>query len=642
MIRIIFLILFVLSTTVSAQEETTRSPRFIVHLLDYLAKDYAGAVGTDGKTLSQSEYAEQIEFAENAVKTAQILPELRSNGDLQRKLSALLLQIRSKASPKVVAPLARELQQRVIELTKIDLQPLHWPSLESGKKLYAQNCAVCHGNSGLGDGVGGQGLDPAPANFVSKEGMQALSPFAAFNTIRMGVPGTGMASFSHFSDQEVWELAFYVNSLRFQSGEKARIPAEWSPLNKEVLKKVASLSDPSLVSLLRGTENEKNELLSALRTFDGKKNQGGFLVLAGTLLDDSERHFRKREFEVSQTKALQAYLEGIEPIEPKLRATDPQSVVEIEEAMSAVRSAIENRKNDEVVASAVIKAKQKINDIRLLIEDREMSPWMAFFASFAIILREGFEAVLIILALLGVTRATGSKQASAYVHGGWISSIALGVVTWAFSGWLMNLSGANREVMEGVISVFAVFVLLYVGFWLHRQTEIGRWKTFLQVKVKSFLTQGKLLGLALISFTAAFREAFETVIFLRAIWLDLGETARTSLFLGVLSALVLVITLSWVALTYSKKLPLKTLFSFSSLMMLVLATVLAGKGVHSLQEAGLFGVNALPIRMRFELLGLYPTMQTVLAQLLIAALVIVLWNYGRKPAVQSRAALAEE
>jgi high-affinity iron transporter len=151
------------------------------------------------------------------------------------------------------------------------------------------------------------------------------------------------------------------------------------------------------------------------------------------------------------------------------------------------------------------------------------------------------------------------------------------------------------------------------------------------VKVKNFLHGKNLVGLAAISFFAVFREAFETVLFLRAIWFEGGEATRTALTMGVLTSLALVIALSWVALVFSKRLPLRQLFTVSSVMMLFLATILAGKGFHSIQETGWLGVTSVPYSIRFELAGVYPTAQTLVAQVVVALLVIFLWIYGRKP-----------
>jgi high-affinity iron transporter len=299
--------------------------------------------------------------------------------------------------------------------------------------------------------------------------------------------------------------------------------------------------------------------------------------------------------------------------------------------MAFVRSAIEGKLSRTEVETAIQAASAQIDASAEIIQHKEMSPLVAFLAAFAILLREGFEAVLIILALLGVIRVAGSKQAARFVHAGWIAALGCGALAWIFSGWLMQMSGAGREMLEGTTSLFAVSVLLYVGFWLHRQSEIGRWKEFLDVKVKGFLQGKNLFGLAIISFMAVFREAFEVVLFLRAIWQEAGSDGQTSLLLGVATALGLVIGLSWIALNLSKKLPLRKLFTISSVLMLALSTILIGKGLHSIQETGLLRVTSAPLNLRWEILGVYPTYETLVGQIVVFILVLIIWSFGKRP-----------
>lgn len=630
-----FLVFFVFSLPCAfAGDSPTpqHSPRFLVHLLDYLAKDYAGAVSPQGKVLSKSEYAEQVEFVESAISTNNGLQETKKTPEIEKDLEQLKTLIVGKAQPDDVTKLARELQRKVIEVSELEIFPSHWPDLKLGQSLYAQNCISCHGERGKGDGPAGQSLTPKPANFTDGPRMREISPFAAFNTIRLGVSGTAMAGFQGMSDEEVWALAFYISSLRFDK-KTPENTTEFNSNSSEILKGAASLSDPALLELLPGSQDEKQKTLATIRTFSPKEDQVSYLALARARLNEAKVFFQQGNIESAKTKALQAYLEGIEPIEPKVRATDPSAVATIEEKMAAVRGAIESKKTPEELDQAIKNAFGEMEKISKIIEHRDMSPLVAFFAAFAIILREGFEAVLIILALLGVIRAAGAKQAALWVHGGWISAIGCGFIAWMFSGWIMGISGASREMMEGATSLFAVIVLLYVGFWLHRQSEIGRWKEFLEVKVKGFLHGRNLVGLALISFIAVFREAFETVLFLRALWFEGGDSTRMALRFGVFGSLSFVIVLSWLALNLSKRLPLRQLFTLSSVLMLFLATILTGKGLHSIQETGLLGVTSLPFRFRWDLAGVYPTLETLVSQAVVAILVLILWFYGRRPSV---------
>jgi high-affinity iron transporter len=633
MIRTLLAIsLFAFSFTSQAANavDPQHSPRFLVHILDYLAKDYAGAVSPDGKILSKSEYSEQVEFVESAVSTNKGLGETNKNPEIGAGLAELERLIKTKTPPEAVSKLARELQRKVIETTQLEVFPGRWPDVKVGQALFVQNCASCHGDTGAGNGFAGKALQPPPANFLDHERMNGISPFAAFNTIRLGVNGTGMVGFQNLSDEEVWALAFYISSLRF-GAEGSKTASKIDSGNADVLKRTSSLSDSALESSFSGSDTERHGLLVAARTHVTSDNKKDFLALAKGKLDEAKSDYNDGKFDSAKAKALQAYLEGIEPIEPRARATDPEAVAKLEEKMAAVRGSIEGKQSPDELERTVQAAIAQIDTVAKLIEHQDMSPVVAFFAAFAILMREGFEAVLVILALLGVIRATGSKSAAAAVHGGWIAALGCGFIAWTFSGWVMGLSGAGREMLEGVTSIFAVVVLLYVGFWLHRQSEIGRWKEFLDVKVKNFLHGKNLVGLAAISFFAVFREAFETVLFLRAIWFEGGEATRTALTMGVLTSLALVIALSWVALVFSKRLPLRQLFTVSSVMMLFLATILAGKGFHSIQETGWLGVTSVPYSIRFELAGVYPTAQTLVAQVVVALLVIFLWIYGRKP-----------
>lgn len=622
-------LLFISVPLAIAQPDPNHSPRFLVHLLDYLAKDYGGAVGEDHRVLSRPEYSEQREFAESAEKTESSLTETKGKPEIGKEVKELRAMIEAKASPEEVTRLARKIQAEVITVTGLEVFPNRWPDLSQGKALYAQNCAMCHGVNGGGDGLAARGLNPPPANFTNREFMKDLSPFNAFNTIRLGVPGTPMPPFHQLSDDEVWALAFYINSIRYVGANSSL--ARELVRNSETLKAVASLSDRGLLEKLPVARDKRQEAIASLRTYPGAEEQADTLAVARTKLLEAGDDYKNGNHSLAKTKAVQAYLEGIEPVEARIRASDPDAVIALEEKMAAVRSSIESSGSIAEVDAKIQVALAGIKAAQGLLAHVEVSPWISFVGSFSILLREGFEAVLIILALLGVIRAAGSKEAAHWVHGGWISALGLGFAAWFASRWLMQISGAGREMLEGVTSLFAVGMLLYVGFWLHRQTEVGRWKNFLEVKVKGFLHGKNLFGLAVISFVAVFREAIETVLFLQAIWLDAGSAARTALAAGVFSSLALVILLSWAALNYSKRLPIKQLFTFSSIMMLVLATILAGKGFHSLQEAGAIGVTSTPLHFRIDLIGVYPTIQTAVAQVITFGLVLAAWIYGKSP-----------
>jgi len=617
-----------------AGEEGENSPRFAIHLLDYLAHDYSGAV-EHGKVISVGEYEEQKEFAQKIYELAENLPEIKKDKTTFDKIIKLRTLINSKAEALDVALTARDIQKDLITVTKIKLSPTEQPSITNGKLLFQQNCTSCHGQNGLGDGADGKEMDPAPANFHNTERMSAISAFHNYNTVRLGVPGTGMAAFTQFSDKEVWDLSFYLMAMRHVEALKSMTPNVVVSTDNITLVDLASLSDVELkAKMTEGDEQNKNIALALLRTKNGNSSGGDYIGKAKSYLMKALSAFKtnsKQSRDDAKRLAIQAYLEGIEPIEPLIKANNPSLVIKIETEMTKIRQMIDVPNTTVDLLSAQIDVTNGVFDEVLeTIKARELTFGVAFSGAFAIILREGFEAVLIILTLLSVIKAFGNKRAALWVHAGWSSALFLGFVAWFLSGALMEMSGASREVMEALTSTLAVVILLYFGFWLHRQTEIGRWNKFIKEKVQGAIDNKNLFALATISFISVFREAFETVLFIRALWFQTGSEGKNAIGLGLVAALGLIFAFSIIALRYSKKIPVRELFKFSSLMTSALAFILAGKAVHSLQEAGILNSTMLPWNIRIDTIGLFPTWQSLAAQVLTFGLALALISFNSK------------
>lgn len=616
------LIIFCLCFSFSAFAEV-QNPSIVVNLLDYLAKDYGGAV-QDGKVISISEYAEQKEFSELVLKSARSIDAFKRDQTFAAGIVDLKKKIEAKASAAEVAIAARNLQAQAIRLAGIEVAPTFWPKLSEGAVLFQKNCTACHGDTGKGDGPASASLNPKPASFWDGGGKLESSPYQYFNTIRLGVPGTPMAPWPNFSDKQVWAIAFYVKSLGIDSvvGEKPTLD----------LKSVASLKDKELLDLLLGSELEKNRAIAQIRTYEPTETTSmSFLASARADIDESMKFYKNGDFDQATTLTLKAYLEGIEPIEAKIMANDASLVAKIESQMATFRNFLKPGSDQNQVQIRYEEIQKTLEEISSVITDEMMSPSLAFSAAFAIFLREGFEAVLIIITLLSVIKSTGVKKAAYWVHAGWGLALIVGVVTWFASAFVISMSGASRELTEGFISLFAVITLLYVGFWLHQKTEIGRWTKFVKETIARALEKKNLALLAGIAFMAVFREAFEVVLFLRVIWTDTSATGQSAIFAGIMLAFAIVFTFSFFTVKYSQKIPIKNLFSLSSMVMAILSVVLVGKAIHSFQEAGLVAAAELPIKIRFDLLGIYGTYQTVAAQIIILVFLFILWNKGAKP-----------
>ena len=624
-LALVFIFLF---STLAAAQDSKPSPELVVHLLDYLAKDYGGAV-QDGKVVSEFEYKEQVEFAAIIGKNAEGVEKLKVDQKFASDVKSLQAMIASKASADEVSKLARTLQQDAIRLAEIDVAPTSIADLANGAKLYQTSCTVCHGNTGLGDGAGGKGLDPAPANFHDPDLIWNSAPYKFYNTIRLGVPGTGMMAFPQLSDKEIWDLAFYLKSLPFKDQNHAVLPA------KVNLKDAATLTDKEIAASFGGDSAEIKSSIASLRAIGSISEYGNPLEIAERLLSESVNAARAGDWVKANDFALRAYLEGIEPLEPKMKANLPGFVEEIETLMIGYRSLIQKNETLGKIEAQKKEISGKLNEVRRLFAENKMSPSVAFGAAFSIFLREGFEAVLIIVILISILRAMNQPEAIRWVHFGWTAAVAVGIVAWFASGVLLSMSGLSRELMEGAISLLAVVVLVYVGFWLHRYSEMKRWRAFLESKLKAGLTKGSYFALAVVAFMAVFREAFEVVLFLRAIWIDLDSSGQNVASLGILSSLGILIVLSYFAVKESKKLPLTLLFQICSWTMMVLAVILVGKGIHSLQEAGFVNVSTSVIPVRIDLLGIYPSYQTLLAQVALVILFACLLLKDKKTAANA-------
>jgi len=570
--KLLFVLYFSLPFLLFGQEG---SGRLMIHLLNYLSSDYSGAVDDSGRIKNQFEYEEQLEFAKKIVDQAKELSELKNEGEVQLEVRNLLVLITQKQSPKVVTEKAKKLSERVTKLVAVDTQPTHHVDLNSGKQLFEQNCSQCHGLTGLGDGPASGNFDPPPTSFNDPK-LRNHSPFHFFNVIKLGVPGTAMAAFDYLSDEEIWNLSSYV------------------------------------ISLQGGQENISEQQVPFA------------LVNAQTKIEKSLQFYQSEKFSASRDEAIAAYLEGIEPLEPKLLLKDRALAYRLENSLRKIRKNIEQRVPLSELQLEVSNFASDLKKADLLLAKKESSLWFTYSVSFGIFLREALEAALLLITLLGVVHKFGGKKAVAAVHFGWICALSIGVVAWTFSNWILKMSGADRELLEGGMSLFAVFVLMSFGFWMHQKSRMGQWRDFIKKMVELATARKSVLALGGVAFLGVFREVFETVIFLRALLFESGNQHQAALGLGVFTAFILVIGLSWWSIRWSARIPVRQLFVISSWIMFFLSFILLGKGIYALQETGIVPITDIGLNFQLDLLGLYPFYQTLIPQLVLLLLIAVL------------------
>lgn len=597
----------------AAQAAPTDLVRQMVHLLDYIGRDYGAAV-SGGTVVSPQEYEEQLEFASTVSDTATKLESLASDEDLREGLARLRARIEAKAPADEIFALTLRLKNRVVERTHLPMAPPTWPDLVRGRNLYAAQCAGCHGSAGGGDGPAAKGLLPPPTNFQDRVRMQAISPFQAFNTIRNGVPETAMRPYTAFTDAEAWDLAFFVKSLAYLP-----IPTESNAGGPPV-----SLADLAVLDDLALANRVGQARLSLLRAHPlAAKPKVEGLERARQLLAQAQAAFARGDLGEAQALALAAYLDGVEPLEARLRARDARVVPELEARLAAVRAALREGVSRYEVEQAVHEAQIAIDRAADLLREREMGYTVAAVTAALIMLREGFEAVLVVIALLAVLRRLGADHARRWTHAGWVSALVVGFATWLVSERLVTIGGAERELIEGIVALVAVGVLVYMGLWLHSQSEIRRWTEFVDQKARAALHAERVATFFGLAFLAVYREVFETILFYRALALEIAPSAQSALLVGFLVGVGAIAAMAWAMLKLGARLPLKQFFRLSAFLILLLAVVLVGKGLHALQEMGWLGVTSFPLNVRQDVLGIFPTYETLLGQAALAVIILV-------------------
>jgi len=650
---IVYSLFFIFPHALEASE--TQDAKRILSLIDYIGGDYQNAV-LNGKVINDDEYSEMLDFSESA----KLLAGNIETEKIYIKNDTLLLNnlINNKAAIESVVELSNKIKQNLISDFNLKTFSNTSPSLKLGKLLYMNNCAQCHGINGMADGPLAEGLIPHPANFNEGDLIEELSAFKIYNTVSFGIKGTGMPSFPKLSEEEKWNIAFYVLSIRYDNNTEKPEFTDELPYELKDYKLIATMSDDDIrgnLSSYQYNEDQINKILREVRSnidfsTENKSKDNEPLILASSLLSEAVTLYENGDIELAYSKTIDAYLEGFEKVENNLAVKNKKLTLKIENKFNKFRTQIKSNYDVDNVKKTFMELDAELANASLLLTNtKPLGKLFSLLQSFAIIVREGLEAVLIVAAILAFLTTTGAKKAVKYVHYGWISALIAGLITWIFAQTVISINSAQREIIEGATSLIAAAVLFYVSYWFITKIEVQRWKEFIEGKVKQALTKKNVFTLASVSFFAVYREAFETVLFYQALWLQ-AETSQSEVIWGFLIGTVFLIGLCVVIFKLGLKMPLRYFFAISSGLLYLLSFVLIGKGVREFQEAGLIGITPLEFIPNIDILGIYPTIQTTAPQafLFLAFIFAVVWIFvikqerERKEIVISLTKIAED
>lgn len=632
---IAWLVVFGAGPALSAEDDKLDlQVRQLWQLIDYVAVDYGGAVA-DGQVTNAGEFREMQEFTATIRERLDSLPARDGREQLAQQSQLLETAVSQQADAAKVAQLARGLADRLLTTYPVPIAPKTVPDVARGSALYQEQCGACHGATGHGDGPAAAQLDPAPVAFTDADRARARSLYSLYEAISQGVAGTAMPSFASLSAEDRWALSFYVGTLAYPEATRQAGAKLW--------RQDPALRDriPDLETLVRQTENElSNDLgasrasavLSYLRATPSALAQETGVALARSRLHQSSAAYRAGNAEEAARLALSSYLDGIEPIEPRLAARDAKLLTRIEGAMAEYRARLDRGATPAEMTAQLAAVEGVLSEASEVLDQSNTGAATTFIASFTILVREGLEALLLVVAIVAFLRKSGRQELMPYVHGGWISALAAGGITWLVARYLIDISGASRELTEGYASLFAAFVLLTVGLWMHQKSVAGHWQRYFQNNLSGILQGRSAWLLAGLAFLMVYREVFETILFYAA----LGSEGNATATLAGFAAGAAVLALTAIALLrFSARLPIGKFFSVSSILIAVLAVVLAGKGAEALQEAGILSVQTLPLP-RLELVGVFPSVQTLFLQGIVAIAAIAGFAYNARSARQAR------
>jgi len=563
--------------------DSLSAARRVVAAATLAAKEYASGVPAAGGRIDlPAEVDEAKQFIDQAHFDVPLLPvAVRAFSDSALRAFRALLE--RAAPPTAVLHLADLVASRIATavggtgaLIPMPAQP---PSLARGAQVYREQCAACHGDGGRGDGPKAKRLQgPPPADLTDPAAMGAVTALDIYRKILLGVAGTAMPSFEEaLPDSDRWAITAYVATLPYGGSRSAAV---FAAVRRQLDSAIAARSD--------------RMVFAAYLTF--------------------------------------------EQVETDVRVRDPGLAAELEDAFSRLRARVAARDATDTEFAAWSRVLAGLERAERLIADRSSGASL-LGQSFLLLLREGFEAILIVGALMAFLSKAGAAQRRREVAwGAWVA-VAASVLTAAAIELLFHATPGQRSALEGWTMLLAAGVLFYVSYWLLSKIEADKWHAFLTGKMKDALSTGSGFALASVAFLAVYREGFETILFFKALLSSGGsaEAGAGAVLGGIALGAVALVVLYLAINRWGMRIPLKPFFAVTGVLLYYMAFVFTGKGVAELQEGGYVGTRVMEWAPRVPFLGIYPTVQSLALQgLLVALAIFALLRVVIKPSATSR------
>lgn len=577
----------------------------IVMMMNIVTKEYKEGISA-GKVVVAAEYEESQIFLDQAyerykslVATTTPNPEAMK---LDQQFPILIQAIQNKKDSNEIQSAVNAINAGLLSAFNIELSqtPSEPVSLENGRRLYMGNCRMCHGVSGGGDGPLASQFDPKPAVLADPglTGDATTLAFDNFQIINVGIANTAMVGWAdEFSEKELWDVTYFIRTF---SNESVKLPL--------ILASANGLGEGA-----KGFEHVKS-------VFDEVNN----------LLQASLSSYKKGNIKTAAEGSFDAYL-TYEKIETPLITKRRDLGLRLESSFGRLQAEIRRNASIELVEKIHTGISKDLLAAREILT-QEVGFTGLFVQSFSIIVREGFEAILIIAALITFLIQSRNRGKLKAIYWGVGVGILASFLTAYVLHEILKISMASQELIEGWIMLVAVGVLFYVSYWLVSKIETAKWQKYITGKMQDAISTGSAFTLSLVAFLSVYREGFETVLFYKALYFYAGDTSA-GIIPGFLAGSAVLVLVFYLINKLGVKVPIKWFFVVTSVFLYVMAFIFMGKGLHELQMGNQVSITFAEFLPEISWLGMYPTWETFIGQmvLIIAYIGALLYTFGIKP-----------
>ncbi len=364
------------------------------------------------------------------------------------------------------------------------------------------------------------------------------------------------------------------------------------------------------------TMNSFNDLKSSIQDYlDGKKienNVSGTVTLkeAVDMLKDALEAFKNGDKNKGQSK-VKEFIQVWPTVEGDVSTRN-----------SALYTKVETQTPIIMVKGAEKQYQDQLQGLITELSQIDTKAKYTFVDAMFILLREGVEALLIVLALVSSLKAANQKKGLRWVYAGAAAGILASVVIAFILQALFPAvsSGTNREILEGFVGIFAVVMMIGIGFWLHSKSSLKSWKNYIDRKMDVVLSTGSFISMFVLSFLAVFREGAETILFYVGI---LPLISLQNLITGVVSAILILIVIALVLIYASSKIKIHQVFFILTWTIYFLAFKMLGTSIHMLQVVGILPLHVIHFIPTVEVLGIYANIEVFISQLILIIIIMI-------------------